>query len=85
MPTLATRPTATGQIGNLVFYDGNRNGVYDGPPIDHGIGGVTLSLVAAGADGQFGTADDVTIATTTTASTAAISSAALPTAPIRSS
>ena len=58
---------ATGQIGNLVFYDGNRSGVYDGPSIDHGIGGVTLSLVAAGADGQFGTADDVTIATTTTA------------------
>ena len=62
------KTNATGQIGNLVFYDGNRNGVYDGPPIDHGIGGVTLSLVAAGADGQLGTADDVTIATTTTAS-----------------
>ena len=57
----------SGQIGNLVFYDGNRNGVYDGSPLDHGIGGVTLSLVAAGADGELGTADDVTIATTTTA------------------
>ena len=62
------KTNATGQIGNLVFYDGNRNGVYDGSPIDYGIGGVTLSLVAAGADGQLGTADDVTIATTTTAS-----------------
>ena len=61
------KTNATGQIGNLVFYDGNRNGVYDGSPIDYGIGGVTLSLVAAGADGQLGTADDVTIATTTTA------------------
>jgi uncharacterized repeat protein (TIGR01451 family) len=57
-----------GRIGNLVFYDGNRNGVYDGSPIDHGIGGVTLSLVAPGLDGQLGTADDVTLATTTTAS-----------------
>ena len=56
-----------GQIGNLVFYDGNRNGVYNGAPIDYGIGGVTLSLMAPGVDGQFGTADDVTIATTTTA------------------
>ncbi len=67
MPTSATRADCNGQIGNLVFYDGNRNGVYNGAPIDYGIGGVTLSLVTPGADGQLGTADDVTIATTTTA------------------
>lgn len=56
-----------GSIGDLVFYDGNRNGVFEPGPTERGIGGVTLSLVTAGPDGKFGTADDVVVATTTTA------------------
>lgn len=55
-----------GQIGNLVFYDGNRSGVYDPGPVERGVAGVTLSLLGPGPDGVLGTADDVTIATTTT-------------------
>ncbi len=61
-----TAATYTGQIGDLVFYDGNRNGVYEPGPVESGIGGVTFNLMAPGADGIFGTADDVVVATTTT-------------------
>ncbi len=57
----------TGSIGDLLFYDGNRNGIYEPGPVERGIAGVTVSLLGPGADGQFGTADDVTIATTVTA------------------
>lgn len=56
-----------GSIGDLVFYDGNRNGVYEPGPTERGIGGVTVALKGPGADGVFGTADDVILATTTTA------------------
>ena len=55
-----------GRIGDLVFYDGNRNGVYEPGPIERGVGGVTLNLVAPGPDNVFGTADDAVIASTTT-------------------
>ncbi len=53
-------------IGDLVFYDANRNGVYEPGPNERGIPGVTLNLVAPGVDGVLGTADDVVVATTTT-------------------
>jgi uncharacterized repeat protein (TIGR01451 family) len=56
----------TGQIGDLVFYDSNRNGVYEAGPGERGIGGVTLALLSAGADGACGTADDAVIASTVT-------------------
>ena len=56
----------TGQIGDTIFYDGNRSGVYEPGPVERGIADVTLSLVAPGSDGVFGTADDVTMATATT-------------------
>ncbi len=55
-----------GEVGDFIFYDANRNGVYDGPPQEKGISGVTVSLRMAGADGIFGTGDDVTVATVTT-------------------
>ncbi len=53
-------------IGDLIFYDANRNGVYEPGPNERGISGVTVNLVAPGPDGVLGTADDVTVATTTT-------------------
>lgn len=56
-----------GEVGDLVFYDANRNGVYEpAGGQEKGISGVTLSLTVGGPDGNFGTADDVTVATTTT-------------------
>jgi uncharacterized repeat protein (TIGR01451 family) len=58
--------TYNGQIGDLVFYDGNRSGVYEPGPGERGIEGVTLALMAPGADGVFGTADDVMVASTVT-------------------
>jgi uncharacterized repeat protein (TIGR01451 family) len=57
----------TGQVGDLVFYDANRNGIYEPGPTERGIGDVTINLVAPGADGTLGTADDVVVATATTA------------------
>ena len=51
-------------IGDLVWNDVNGNSVRDsGEP---GIGGVTLNLIAPGADNLFGTADDIVKATQTT-------------------
>jgi uncharacterized repeat protein (TIGR01451 family) len=57
---------ATGQIGNLLFYDANRNGVYEPALGERGIAGVSINLTVAGADGTFGTPDDVVVASTTT-------------------
>ncbi len=45
-----------GEVGDLVFYDANRNGVYEPGGQEKGISGVTLGLMLG----------DVTIATTTT-------------------
>lgn len=42
------RPACTGQIGNLVFYDTNRNGVFEPALGEVGIPGVTLNLVSGG-------------------------------------
>lgn len=56
----------TGRIGDLVFYDANRNGVFEPGPIERGISGVTLSLMTPGPDGAFGTSDDVQVATAVT-------------------
>gem|GEM_PF-1771655 len=57
-------PTTAGQIGDLVFYDANRNGLYEPAAGERGIGGVTLSLLAADTEGKF----TIVVATTTTAS-----------------
>ncbi|MDM0111536.1 SdrD B-like domain-containing protein [Variovorax sp. J22R133] len=53
-----------GSIGDTVWMDTNRDGVQnDG---NTGVGGVTVQLKSAGADGIFGTADDVVLQTKTT-------------------
>lgn len=52
-------------IGDRVWLDGNGNGVQD--PGESGVGCVTVQLKGAGADGVFGTADDVLRTTTTDA------------------
>ncbi len=59
-----------GSIGNLVFFDANRDGVYQ-PGSEGGIANVTLDLFGAGADGVCGTGDDVFVGSTTTDSTGA--------------
>ena len=54
----------TGSIGNRIFRDNNGDGNQDTG--EAGIAGVTVKLTDKGADGQFGTADDVVIGTKTT-------------------
>ncbi|HOX04248.1 MAG TPA: SdrD B-like domain-containing protein, partial [Verrucomicrobiota bacterium] len=56
---------ATGAIGDRLWIDANNNGIQDAG--EAGLGGVSVALTTAGPDGLFGTADDVTAATTTTA------------------
>ncbi|NOZ73086.1 MAG: DUF11 domain-containing protein [Chloroflexi bacterium] len=55
-----------GSIGDFVFFDANRNGVYDPANGEGGIANVTLDLFKAGADGVCGSGDDMYAATTTT-------------------
>ncbi len=58
------RPTpGTAYIGDQVWIDANGNGEFD--PGEAGLPGVTVDLVGAGADGQLGTADDLTLSTVT--------------------
>lgn len=53
----------TASVGDLVFFDENDNGVFDGN--DTGVDGVDVTLTGAGADGIFGTLDDTTETVTT--------------------
>ncbi|MFN2304786.1 MAG: SdrD B-like domain-containing protein, partial [Anaerolineales bacterium] len=55
---------STGAIGDRVWIDADGDGLQD--PGEAGLGGVTVDLYTAGADGIFGTSDDVLAATTTT-------------------
>jgi len=55
-----------GAIGDLVFYDTNRDGLQDANDI--GLSDMTVTLAGAGQDGVFGTADDISATTTTDAS-----------------
>ena len=53
------------KIGDYVWYDRDQDGFQD--PIEtDGVVNLTVMLLKAGPDGQFGTADDITVATTTT-------------------
>jgi hypothetical protein len=52
-----------GSIGDTVYNDTNGNSTQDSG--ETGIGGVTVNLIGAGPDGQFGTTDDFTRTTTT--------------------
>ena len=54
------------KVGDTVWWDANANGVQDAG--ERGIAGVAVKLTGAGADGAFGTADDVVRNTTTDAS-----------------
>jgi serine-aspartate repeat-containing protein C/D/E len=54
-----------GTIGDTVFFDRNENGLQDSDEI--GVGGVTVTLTGAGADGVLGTGDDTTAVATTDA------------------
>lgn len=57
----------TAVIGDQVFSDANNNGQQD--PGEIGISGITMSLVSGpGVDGEYGTGDDVVVATTSTLS-----------------
>ncbi len=58
------------EVGNRVWDDANGNGVQDAG--EAGIGAVTVELWSPGPDAIFGNADDVKVATTTTATTGAI-------------
>ncbi len=62
-----TGNTGTGAIGDRVWIDADGDGVQDAEEM--GLSNVTVELVTAGADGFFGTADDVVAATATTNAT----------------
>ncbi len=53
------------KIGDYVWYDNDQDG-FQHPLETNGVPNVTLKLMKAGADGNFNTADDQTIQTTTT-------------------
>ncbi|NEO38632.1 MAG: hypothetical protein F6J90_20765 [Moorea sp. SIOASIH] len=53
----------TGEIGNKVWLDANRNGIFDEG--EEGVKGVKVTLTGAGEDGIFGTGDDITKVRTT--------------------
>ena len=63
--TATVVPVAAGTIGDLVFADTDGDGTPD--PGEDGIAGIDLELYEAGPDGVVATADDVLVATTTTA------------------
>ncbi len=55
----------SGSIGDYVWFDADADRVQD--PGEFGLLGVTVTLTGAGQDGVFGTADDITLTTTTDA------------------
>ncbi len=57
--------TNTAAIGDKVWIDADGDGVQD--PNELGLAGVTVDLLCAGPDGEFGTGDDVAASTTTDA------------------
>jgi len=58
------KPTGTGRIGDLVFYDMNNDGVQQAD--ESGLAGIELALFDVGADNTCGTADDTLLARTWT-------------------
>ena len=57
----------TAELGDRVWLDANTNGVQDAG--ETGVAGVVVNLIAAGPDGQLGTADDLSLDSTTTNAT----------------
>lgn len=65
--TVTIGTTANGiKIGDFVWYDDTQDGFQNNIELDGGVPNVTVMLIRAGADGNFGTGDDVVLATTTT-------------------
>jgi uncharacterized repeat protein (TIGR01451 family)/fimbrial isopeptide formation D2 family protein len=62
-----TTNTGTGAIGDRLWIDADGDGQQD--PNEAGLPGVSVALITPGADGVFGTSDDVTATTTTTNAT----------------
>ena len=61
---MAVTANQLASIGDRVWMDANGNGIQDAG--ETGAGGMTVTLKTAGADGVFGTADDVAVASTVT-------------------
>ncbi len=55
-----------GSIGDLVFFDANRNGVFEPGQGEQGIANVTIDLFLAGADNTCGTGDEQYVASAIT-------------------
>jgi hypothetical protein len=53
-------------VGDYVWYDNDQDGFQAPGELNSGVNGVTVMLIGPGADGFFGTNDDVTLQTTTT-------------------
>lgn len=53
-------------IGDFVWYDDTQDGFQNSIELDGGVPNITVMLIKPGIDGVFGTADDVTVGTTTT-------------------
>lgn len=53
------------KIGDYVWYDDDQNG-FQHATLEIGVPNITVMLIKPGTDGVFGTADDVTVGTTTT-------------------
>ncbi len=51
-------------VGDFVWYDNDQDGFQH--PLETGVPDIPVALIQAGPDGQFGTPDDVTVATTAT-------------------
>lgn len=51
-------------LGDFVWFDNDQDGFQH--PIETGVPNIAVALIQAGPDNQFGTADDITVATTTT-------------------
>lgn len=63
--TIIADTTITGiNLGDFVWYDQDQNGVQH--PLEKGVPNVNVTLTEAGPDAQFGTSDDVLVASTTT-------------------
>ncbi len=63
-PTIDAGVYEPASLGDTVWFDTDRDGIQD--PGEPGIEGVEVTLYLPGPDGEFGTDDDVEVATTTT-------------------
>ena len=69
VPTIFIQATGNIKLGDFVWYDVDQNGIQSGVELGLGVAGVVVNLTTEGADGSFGTSDDVVVATTITGPT----------------